>query len=173
MLEEKPELRERLKAARQSLSDDTASRLSALVVERVMGQIDWRKVKTIHVYSAMKDHREVDTLMLLEKIWERFPGIRTATWANEGSVWTGSGAGDAVPEEQRYDLIIVPLVGFNKDCHRVGFGGGSYDRFLVAQPQAKTLGLAFDFQLCEFQPEAHDVALDAVATETNWFSKPE
>ncbi len=172
MLEDKPALRLRLKAARQQLSADTAWRLSSLVIERVMDQIEWREVKTMHVYSAMEDHREVDTSMLLEKVWERFPGIRTASWSNDTSFWVGPRGGETVDDGQKYDLIIVPLVGFNKDCHRVGFGGGSYDRFLAGQPQAKAVGLAFDFQLCEFVPEAHDVPLDAIATETSWF-RPE
>ena len=54
-----------------------------------------------------------------------------------------------VPLEE-VDLMVVPALAFDKSGHRLGHGGGYYDRFLEkAPPGIFTVGLAFDFQVVE------------------------
>jgi 5-formyltetrahydrofolate cyclo-ligase len=57
--------------------------------------------------------------------------------------------------------------GCDKNNHRLGFGGGFYDRFLAGQPKARKIGLAFEigFITSNFPAEAHDVKLDMIITE--------
>ncbi len=62
-------------------------------------------------------------------------------------------------------LIVTPVVAFNSSLYRIGYGKGYYDRFL-ANRRGFAFGLAYS--LCfrdNFQPESHDVALDAMVTE--------
>ena len=67
------------------------------------------------------------------------------------------------------DLILVPCVGFDRHGARLGYGGGFYDRTLAARKIA-ALGIArAQAQLHELVVQAHDVALDAVLTETDAF----
>lgn len=67
----------------------------------------------------------------------------------------------------RPDIVFVPLVGFTAQGKRLGQGGGHYDRWLAANPDATAIGLAWDCQLVEDLPtEAHDVPLGAVVTPT-------
>lgn len=65
------------------------------------------------------------------------------------------------------DLILVPLLGFDGRGTRLGYGGGYYDRTIVALARKPLLvGLAFAAQEFDDLPrEAHDVPLDAVITE--------
>lgn len=45
------------------------------------------------------------------------------------------------------DVLLVPLVGFNEDCRRLGYGGGYYDRtleYLMNKKQILTIGVAFE-----------------------------
>ncbi len=70
------------------------------------------------------------------------------------------------------DLILVPLVGFDADCHRLGMGGGYYDRTLAFLKHRRhwrrpvLIGLAHECQHCAtLAPRPWDVPLDAVATE--------
>lgn len=68
------------------------------------------------------------------------------------------------------DVAFVPLVGFTADGHRLGQGGGHYDRWLEAHPQTLPIGLAWDVQLRDSLPlEAHDRLLAAVVTPTRFY----
>jgi 5-formyltetrahydrofolate cyclo-ligase len=77
-----------------------------------------------------------------------------------------------VPEPQRDrpvvvpDIIIAPLLGFDRRCQRLGQGGGYYDRAFAAQPQALRVGLAWSAQEVDAVPvEAWDMPLDIILTE--------
>ncbi|HBT95313.1 MAG TPA: 5-formyltetrahydrofolate cyclo-ligase [Coriobacteriia bacterium] len=62
------------------------------------------------------------------------------------------------------DMIVVPLVAFDDEGNRLGYGGGNYDRFLPRLPQhAVIVGVAFESQrLGDLPREPHDVALDII-----------
>ena len=66
------------------------------------------------------------------------------------------------------DVIIVPAVAYDKNCYRLGYGGGFYDRFLEnLRKDAVTIGIAFDLQIFDEVPkEAHDAQLDYIVTES-------
>jgi 5-formyltetrahydrofolate cyclo-ligase len=65
------------------------------------------------------------------------------------------------------NTAFIPIVGFTARRDRLGQGGGHYDRWLASNPQAQTIGLAWDCQLVESLPvEGHDIRLDAVVTPT-------
>jgi 5-formyltetrahydrofolate cyclo-ligase len=65
-------------------------------------------------------------------------------------------------------LLFVPCVGFGPGGYRLGYGGGFYDRTLATlQPQPTTVGLGYSNGWQEdFTPEAHDVPLDAILSDT-------
>lgn len=68
------------------------------------------------------------------------------------------------------DLAIVPLLAFTADGHRLGQGGGHYDRWLEANPLVLPVGLGWDCQLVEALPiEPHDRPLGAVVTPTRFY----
>ena len=68
------------------------------------------------------------------------------------------------------DLVIAPVLGFDRSGRRLGQGAGHYDRTLANLRAAKpvfVIGLAFSGQeLTELPAEAHDEPLDAILTET-------
>lgn len=77
------------------------------------------------------------------------------------------------PEAEILDpaLMLVPLAAFDGRGHRIGYGAGYYDRAIARLIEhglrPKLIGIAFDCQRVEAVPdEAHDVALDAVLTES-------
>ena len=69
------------------------------------------------------------------------------------------------------DLILVPLVGFDKDLNRLGYGGGFYDRYFEKNSKLKKMikiGLAFSFQKIKKLPiNKFDKKLDKIITEKN------
>ena len=73
---------------------------------------------------------------------------------------------------QQLDLILLPLVGFDTDCNRLGMGGGFYDRSLSFTWHRKVnhapylMGLAHELQCIDPLPhQSHDVPLHIIATE--------
>ena len=67
------------------------------------------------------------------------------------------------------DLILAPLVGFDRRLHRIGQGAGHYDRAFARWPEARRVGIAWSAQEVELVPDdPWDLPLDAVLTEREW-----
>jgi 5-formyltetrahydrofolate cyclo-ligase len=65
-----------------------------------------------------------------------------------------------------WDMMVVPLLAFERQGYRLGYGGGYYDRLLAAEPPVARIGVAFAIQEADHLPhEEHDIPLDAIVTE--------
>lgn len=64
------------------------------------------------------------------------------------------------------DMIIVPLVAFDRTGARLGYGGGCYDRYLpTVAPECLIVGIAFDEQRVDHVPtDAHDLPLPNIVS---------
>jgi 5-formyltetrahydrofolate cyclo-ligase len=131
---------------------------------------------------------EIDPVQVMQTFAARgaalaLPAISTRNAALVFRQWT---PGDALvrgmfsisePEaaalEVNPDIVLVPLAAFDRAGHRVGYGGGYYDRTLARLRQLKpitAIGLAFAAQEIPQVPAlSHDVRLDFVLTETDMF----
>jgi len=67
------------------------------------------------------------------------------------------------------DVLLVPLVAYDKNFNRVGYGGGFYDRYIKRTKKIKnilTIGLAFSYQKVKKIPiEKNDIKIDFIITE--------
>jgi 5-formyltetrahydrofolate cyclo-ligase len=79
-----------------------------------------------------------------------------------------------IPEPVSYkifypDILLVPLVGYDGNLNRLGYGGGFYDRYIKKVEKIKKVikvGLAFSFQKVKFIPiNRYDKRLDFIITE--------
>lgn len=137
------------------------------------------RTNTIGAYWPI--HDEIDPRFLMQKL-ERlgFPlALPEVVGKDEALVFRRWGLGDdLVPgmfgTEQPCreapvvvpDVLIVPLLAFDADCYRLGYGAGHYDRTLAAHPHIKAFGFAYGAQFVEdVGKEAHDWPLQAVITE--------
>ena len=69
-------------------------------------------------------------------------------------------------EELRPDVLLVPLLAFDRAGRRLGYGGGYYDRTLAALPGAKAIGIAYAGQeMPEVPAGPQDMRLPLIATE--------
>ena len=60
-------------------------------------------------------------------------------------------------------LVLMPGLAFDPQGHRIGYGGGFYDKFLAAEPNHPTLALCYDFQMIDhLDTEEFDVPVDCV-----------
>lgn len=69
--------------------------------------------------------------------------------------------------------LLIPLVGFDAAGHRLGYGGGFFDRTLAAlAPRPLTIGLGFELgRLPAFEPAWHDERMDVIITEAGAFER--
>lgn len=73
------------------------------------------------------------------------------------------GCPEALPQD--IEVITVPAVAFDKDCYRIGYGGGFYDRVL-ADKKAIAIGLAYEEQIVDSLPRAEqDKKVDLIITD--------
>jgi len=70
------------------------------------------------------------------------------------------------------DVIICPLLGFDKNLHRLGRGGGYYDKSLHKFKNTIKIGFAYSIQKIKIVPiEKHDISMDAIITEKAIYKK--
>ncbi|HEY4201771.1 MAG TPA: 5-formyltetrahydrofolate cyclo-ligase [Devosiaceae bacterium] len=91
-------------------------------------------------------------------------------WEQDAALYP-SGFGTLAPSDGapvvEPDVVLVPLLGFDKRGTRLGYGGGYYDRTLaVMHKPPRLVGLAFAVQeIDEIPREDHDIPLDVIVTE--------
>ncbi|WP_374315547.1 5-formyltetrahydrofolate cyclo-ligase [Aquabacterium sp.] len=71
------------------------------------------------------------------------------------------------------DVVVVPCVGYTREGFRLGYGGGYFDRYLAQHPGVTALGVAWahaELTLTELAPEAHDLPLIGIVTDTEVWS---
>jgi 5-formyltetrahydrofolate cyclo-ligase len=154
---EKAALRGVIEQQRRMLSDEQIAAESAAVVERIEQLPAFQKAQTVMLYYPI--HHEVDLRALLTKYAGQktflFPvthrrSIEVRPYDGEEMMKKGR---FGVPEPQTptyegaIDLILVPGVAFDEHRHRIGRGGGYYDKFLKGQLLATKVGVCYSFQL--------------------------
>jgi 5-formyltetrahydrofolate cyclo-ligase len=75
-----------------------------------------------------------------------------------------------IPEKRETVIpqaVLAPLVGFDPDCYRLGYGGGYFDRTLAAlAPRPSAIGVGFELsQLETIHPQDFDIPMDVIVTE--------
>jgi 5-formyltetrahydrofolate cyclo-ligase len=113
---------------------------------------------------------------VFDKVVRALPYARRVPRALEFRRWDGGtprvadecgiASSDGAPVEP--DVVVVPCVGFTASGHRLGYGGGYYDRWLAARPHVVAVGVAWsscELGLADFAACAHDVALAFVVTD--------
>lgn len=74
------------------------------------------------------------------------------------------------------DIVLAPVVGFDRGCYRLGHGGGYFDRTLAATPAGKTrraIGVGYArTEIATIFPQPYDIPLDAIVTENETIRPP-
>ena len=134
------------------------------------------KYSSVFVYVSMGS--EVSTHAIIEKLKETHAVYIPHTVKSETHAVKYDGS-PLIPDKQgniyesaaefydgQAELSIVPLIGFNENCHRIGYGKGCYDKYFSQNIRGLTIGLGYDEQLCDFLPSVTDVPLDEIITPT-------
>ena len=174
MVSIKSEQRNILREKRQSLDPDEVKRASDDLCEQLLSSIEWGNCKYLYSFLPLEDGNEPDVRPAIEYAIEK--GV--VVYTSDPNPSTGRKVKPLINQsnqdkiiqykienkEVEFDYIIVPMLGCNPQTkHRLGFGGGFYDRLLASQPTAKSIGVVFkDFVIMEIVPESHDVPLNEI-----------
>ena len=127
-------------------------------------------------------NHEVDTIQILKKFEKQnyiisLPKIKKNSqmdffnWStNDPMKINKYGIPEPISNLIKYpDILLVPIVAFDKDLNRIGYGGGFYDRYIKKIKKIKkviTIGLAYSFQkVKKISVNKYDVKLDYIVTE--------
>ena len=152
----KASIRTKLEQLRLSQPSAVVTAHSLAILNRLVEYVSWQEIKNIHIYQSIAKLGEVDTKALIKSIQTNYSDINIY---------------HPKDEPKQLDVVIVPLLAFDRQGNRIGMGGGYYDRFLKKYPAALKIGLAFELQKIENIPvEPHDVPLDAIITEDGTYT---
>ena len=160
----KADLRARFLAERRALSRAEVERRSAAISDHFFGIITAETPQTIHVFLPAEGRNEVNTWLIIRRLWADFPAVQVVTsvmnraektlthyaLTSETPLITNRfGIPEPVSSDQsaitndQFDMVLVPLLAVDERGHRVGYGGGYYDRFLAqCRPDCHKIGLS-------------------------------
>lgn len=171
--------RDRLIAVRLAVDVELLSRWSGEIDRRLRALLENAAARTIGIYWPHRgefDPRplaaqliENGRLAALPAVIARDAPLEYRLWRPEMAMSPGP-YGIAIPEGRQVvtpDLLIVPMVGFDSQNYRLGYGGGYFDRTLAAaDPRPMTIGVGFELsRLATIFPAPHDVPMDIIVTE--------
>lgn len=159
----KKELRKIYLRKRMELSEAGYQQLNQRLCENFFSVINLGVVQVIHTFLPIKKNREVNTWLIIDRIRKDYPHVQISIpkinnhtaelehyyYENpdqlKNNTWEIPEPVKGVPTPtQKIDAILVPLLAFDKQGHRLGYGRGFYDRFLAScRPDCKKIGLSF------------------------------
>lgn len=185
--EAKRTLREWMIKERQAISQSRRKSMSHSIARCVIGSPFFRRAKTVAIFLGFGS--EVQTEKIVEAAWKKkktvlIPmtdyGLHKSYFAvfrrGDKLYRTNRGPLELVKSSKAFDkgsldLIFVPGLAFDHDGHRLGYGGGVYDRLLKNSKRAKRVGLYFSNQEIAYVPrDNHDEQLHIAVTNKEVFT---
>ncbi|QMU27274.1 5-formyltetrahydrofolate cyclo-ligase [Adhaeribacter radiodurans] len=185
--------REFLKKRKEYSLDEVNSR-SKIICRNFFDFYLVNNLKIIHTFLPIVSSNEVNTWFIIEHLRVNFPEIKlsvpltdlqaqtlshylltpeTILLQNKWGIPEPQNA-ELVPV-QNIDMVFVPLLAFDKQGHRVGYGKGFYDRFLAeCRPDTITIGLSLEEEPVPFISDVHneDITLQFVITPASIYQFP-
>ncbi len=175
---QKAALREILEQRRRVYDKTKAAQDAQTLIRRITKHPRFQQAKTVMLYAPI--HNEIDLLGLIDQFKDTKTILLPVTHRRcikahpyEGEEKMHRGKYRVMepttePFEGTIDLILVPGVAFDHHLHRLGRGGGFYDKFLRYQHHSFKLGVGYDFQLRKttIPHGLLDTRLDAILTPT-------
>ncbi len=182
----KAELRQFYIKKRNELSEETCKEWSKAIAELFFKyfEVAVSQVTYLHFFLPIKNKKEVDTTLILNELFDKFPNVRivlsksnfsdcsmqffeysdnTTLVVNAYGIPEPEGGVLVLPEQ--LGIVLVPMLVGDKRGNRIGYGKGFYDRFLKeCRADCKKIGLSFEAPISEIIPEHYDVTLDFCIT---------
>lgn len=177
MEQTKTELRKQYKQKRRALTEEQVTTASEQIRERFLNSDEYKDCNHLLIYVSQDN--EVDTIEIIKQAltdgkvvavpkvygdhmhFHQIHGLEDLKTGAYG-ILEPAGCEMFHPTE---GILIVPGIVFDKSGHRIGYGGGYYDRYMKLHSELTAVAFAYDYQvLPEISCEAFDERLDQILT---------
>ena len=172
----KQELRRAIRERKRAMTEEEIVERSNALAEKFYNSPAYQAASTI--YGYLPYNQEVRTVPMLQRALDegkrvavpkvygeemRFIYLEDLTQVSKGYAGIPEPIADAPVAEDKRALVLMPGLAFDPQGHRIGYGGGFYDRFLAQEPHHPTLALCYEFQMqAHLDTEEFDIPVNTV-----------
>ena len=173
---DKKALRKQIREKKQAMTETEIVEKSNQLALQFVSSAYYRNAKVI--YGYLPYNQEVRTIPILQqaiqdgkkvavpKVYDdemRFIYLEDLADVAPGYAGIPEPIADEPVADDPSALVLMPGLAFDPAGHRVGYGGGFYDRFLEAEPDHPTVALCYDFQMFDaLDTDSFDIPVDCV-----------
>ena len=173
---DKKELRRTIRERKRAMTEEEIVSRSEKLGQLFAQSEAYKAAKTI--YGYLPYNQEVRTVPMLEQALKdgkrvavpkvygdemKFLYLDDLSQVEKGYAGIPEPIADEPVADDDTALVLMPGLAFDPQGHRIGYGGGFYDKFLAAEPNHPTLALCYEFQMLpELHTEEHDIPVDTV-----------
>lgn len=173
---DKKELRRCIRDRKRAMTEEEIVTRSAALGKAFAASALYQQAKT--VYGYLPYNQEVRTVPMLQQalldgkkvavpkvIGDEmvFIYLEDLSQVEKGYAGIPEPIADEPIAQDKTALVLMPGLAFDPMGHRIGYGGGFYDKFLQREPEHPTLALCYEFQMLEhLETEKHDIPVDCV-----------
>ena len=173
---DKTALRKTIRERKRAMTPAEIEEKSRILGEKFLASEAYKNAKTI--YGYLPYNQEVRTVPMLRqaladgkrvavpKVYGeemKFLYMTDLDRVEKGYAGLPEPIDDGPLAEDPTALVLMPGLAFDPEGHRIGYGGGFYDKFLASEPGHPTLALCYDFQMLpKLETEEFDIPVDWV-----------
>lgn len=173
---DKAALRRSIREKKRAMSQEQIETASADLGAQFAACALYKQAKTI--YGYLPYNQEVRTVPMLEKALRdgkrvavpkvygdemKFIYLTDLSQVDSGYAGIPEPIADSPVAEDSTALVLMPGLAFDPQGHRIGYGGGFYDKFLAHEPDHPTVALCYGFQMLDaLEIQEHDIPVDLV-----------
>ena len=172
----KQELRASIRTRKRAMTEEEIVSRSEKLAQLFLNSEAYRNAKT--VYGYLPYNQEVRTVPMLEQALRdgkrvavpkcygdkmKFIFMEDLSKVEKGYANIPEPIADGPIADDETALVLMPGLAFDPQGHRIGYGGGFYDKFLAGEPHHPTLALCYEFQMLDhLETEEFDIPVDYV-----------
>ena len=173
---DKTALRKQIREKKRAMTPQQIENASRDLGEQFIASALYQAAKTI--YGYLPYNQEVRTVPMLEQALRdgkrvavpkvygdemKFIYLDDLSKVEKGYSGIPEPVEDGPVADDTTALVLMPGLAFDPQGHRIGYGGGFYDKFLSSEPSHPTLALCYEFQMFPvLETEEHDIPVDYV-----------
>lgn len=172
----KQQLRQAIRQRKRAMTQEEIEDRSRSLCEKFLNSDNYRRCTCL--YGYLPYNQEVRTWPILHqaladgkkvavpKVYGdemKFIYLTDLTQVAAGYAGIPEPIADDPVAEQQDALVLMPGLAFDPQGHRIGYGGGFYDKFLSREPKHPTVALCYEFQMVDhLETEQFDIPVDTV-----------